>query len=255
MKMKKQRVALVTGATRMAGIGAAIAKELAVDGVNIGIGYFRPYDNDFSWRGEADEPEQLLEQIRAMGRQAVGFEVDLSTSTGPGALLEQVQSTLGPVDILVNNAAYSTNTPLEEISAEAMDLHYAVNTRAMVLLCQAFAAQFDGSHGGRVINMSTGQGAGPMPNELAYVASKGAVEALTTSLVPVLMEKGITINAIDPGLTDTGWVGDELREEFLASSPSGRIGIPQDAARLACFLASDSAEWITGQVIRSRGGL
>ena len=94
-----------------------------------------------------------------------------------------------------------------------------------------------------------------MPESLPYVASKGAIEALTLSLAPPLMRRGITINAVDPGATDSGWIDEALHAQLVAQSPSGRVGQPADAARLICFLASDEASWITGQIIRSRGGM
>ena len=94
-----------------------------------------------------------------------------------------------------------------------------------------------------------------MPDELPYVATKGAVDALTISLSAALIGRGITVNAVDPGATDTGWMTPELKAQLSAQSPTGRIGLPEDAARLIAFLASDEAAWITGQIIHSRGGL
>ena len=102
--------------------------------------------------------------------------------------------------------------------------------------------------------MTSGQGLGPMPDEIPYITTKGAIEALTTSLSVQLMKKGITVNAVDPGATDTGWIGPDLYAKIVADSPSGRVGEPPDAARLIQFLASGRASWITGQIIRSRGG-
>jgi 3-oxoacyl-[acyl-carrier protein] reductase len=93
------------------------------------------------------------------------------------------------------------------------------------------------------------------PNNLPYAATKGAVEAFTLSMSASLAGKGITVNAIDPGPTDSGWLSDELRAELLQRAPFGRVGTPDDAARLVLYLASSEAQWITGQVIRSRGGL
>ena len=93
-----------------------------------------------------------------------------------------------------------------------------------------------------------------MANELAYAASKGAVEAFTVSLSPAAMRRGITVNAIDPGATDTGWMSETQKAAWIANAAGGRLGLPEDAARLAGFLASDDAQWITGQIIHSRGG-
>jgi 3-oxoacyl-[acyl-carrier protein] reductase len=92
-----------------------------------------------------------------------------------------------------------------------------------------------------------------MPSELAYAASKGAIEALTTSMAPDLARKGITVNAVDPGATDTGWMSDDLKAAITAEMAFGRVGLPEDAARLILFLASDAGAWITGQVLHSRG--
>lgn len=102
--------------------------------------------------------------------------------------------------------------------------------------------------------MVSGQDKGPMPGELAYVATKGAISAFTVSLAAEVASLGITVNAVDPGPTDSGWMTGELKESLLQKSPTGRIGQPEDAARLVAFLASDDAQWITGQIIHSDGG-
>jgi 3-oxoacyl-[acyl-carrier protein] reductase len=126
--------------------------------------------------------------------------------------------------------------------------------RGAFLLTVEFARRFSGKSGGRIINLTSGQSVGPMPGELAYVATKGAVEAFTVSLSAELAAHGITVNAVDPGATDTGWMTEEVKGELLPRFPQGRTGLPEDAARLIAFLASDEAAWITGQVIHSRGG-
>src|SRR5215204_4589980 len=108
--------------------------------------------------------------------------------------------------------------------------------------------------GGRIVNFSSGQSLGPMPGELAYVATKGAIEAFTRTLAAEVGNKGITVNAVNPGPTDTGWMTEELKREIAPRFPSGRIGQPEDAAKLVAFLAGDEAAWITGQVIHSEGG-
>ncbi len=255
MRPLSGKVALVTGATRLAGLGAAIAQALAGAGADIGLGYFRAYDRHQPWGVKESEPEELMARLRTLGVQAAGFEVDLSRPDGPTELFGLVQEALGPIQILVNNAAYSTAVPVEQLTADALDQHYSVNLRATALLCAEFVRSYPSAGGGgRIINLTSGQGIGAMPTELAYAATKAGLDALTVSLSVAVANKGITVNAIDPGPTDTGWISDEMSESLLANAPMGRIGTPKDAAKLVAFLASDEAAWITGQIIRSRGG-
>jgi 3-oxoacyl-[acyl-carrier protein] reductase len=123
----------------------------------------------------------------------------------------------------------------------------------MALLCAEFVRRYPGGLGGRIINLSSGQAITPMPESLASATTKGAVEAFTFSLAAEVASKGITVNAVDPGGTDTGWMTDENRIEFARQMGMGRVGQPEDAARLIAFLASEAGGWITGQVIHSRG--
>jgi 3-oxoacyl-[acyl-carrier protein] reductase len=169
-------------------------------------------------------------------------------------LLDGAEESLGRPSILVNVAAYSSRDGFEELDAETLDVHYAVNVRAMALLSVEFARRYPGGPGGRIINFSSGQTIGPMPEELAYAATKGAIEAFTRTLAAEVGHKGITVNAVNPGPTDTGWISEELAQELLPKFPSGRLGQPEDAARLVAFLASGEAAWITGQIINSEGG-
>ena len=168
-------------------------------------------------------------------------------------MLDAVETRLGPPSILVNNAAHSTNDDYRTLDAASLDSHYAVNVRATALLSVEFARRYRGGPGGRIISLSSGQSVGPMPDELSYATSKGAIEAFTASLAAGVASKGITVNAVDPGGTDTGWMGEELKAAILREMGFGRIGQPEDAARLILFLASDAGTWITGQTIHSRG--
>lgn len=248
------QIALVTGASRRRGIGAAIARELARAGANLFITYYRPYDAAMRWGSEVDDPAALLAELRETGVRAAGLEVDLARPDSAPALFDKVETSLGPVSILVNNAAYSTQGGIEGLSAEQLDRHYAVNVRGMALLCREFARRFR-EPPGRIVNLTSGQGLGPLADELAYAASKGAVEAFTVSLSAALAARGITVNAVDPGATDSGWMTPELKAELLARAPLGRLGEPDDAARLIRFLVSPAGGWITGQILHSRGGL
>jgi 3-oxoacyl-[acyl-carrier protein] reductase len=141
-----------------------------------------------------------------------------------------------------------------DLTADIIDAHCAVNVRGTCLLSVEFVKRIEGKHGGRIINLVSGQDIRPEPWNLAYVATKGAISAFTRSLAAGVTALGITINAVDPGPTDTGWMSQELREALLPRFPMKRIGLPEDAARLVTFLASDDAAWITGQIIHSDGG-
>jgi 3-oxoacyl-[acyl-carrier protein] reductase len=247
------RVALVTGASRRVGIGAAVCRALALVGADIAFTHWRAYDRAMDYADE-DGPDALLAELRESGVSVTAFELDLSDAGTLLPLLDEVETRLGPLTILVNNAAHSTRDGFERLDAATLDAHYAVNVRATALLSVEFAKRFAGGVGGRIINLTSGQSLGPMPGELAYAASKGAIEALTLSLSPAIAARGVTINAVNPGPTDTGWMTPELRAQLLPHFPYGRIGNADDAARLIAFLASDEAAWITGQVINSEGG-
>jgi 3-oxoacyl-[acyl-carrier protein] reductase len=158
------------------------------------------------------------------------------------------------VDVLVANHARSSEQNLEQLTAAELDLSYAVNTRATLLLAQAFAAQHDGRPGGRILFFTSGQYHDAMPAELPYIASKGALHQLTRSVAGHLMPRGITVNCVDPGPNDTWYADDVTRAAVAAANPGGRWGTPADAARLVAWLVSDEADWVTGQVIASDGG-
>lgn len=247
-------VAIVTGAGRRQGIGAAICRALAAAGVDICFTFWRAYDSMMPWGSEVTWPDALHEEIRGAGVRAMLLEADLSLPSTPSMIVDRVAQTLGNPTILVNNAAYSTSDGYEALDAATLDAHYAVNMRGTMLLSVEFARRFTGTSGGRIINMTSGQSRGPMTSELAYGATKGAIEAFTVSLAAAVADRGITVNAVNPGPTDTGWMSAELKQRILERSPYGRLGQPEDAARLVAFLASDAAEWITGQVIHSEGG-
>jgi 3-oxoacyl-[acyl-carrier protein] reductase len=249
-----RQVALVTGASRLRGIGAAICRALAARGADVAFSHWRPYDASFPWSGALSEPDDLVHEFVTLGVRSAAIECDLSHPGAEVRLLDEAESRLGPVSILVNNAAHSTNDGYERLDAATIDAHYAVNMRAAMLLSAEFARRFTAVEGGRIINLTSGQGLGPMPDELAYIATKGAIEAFTRSLAPAVAPKGITVNAVDPGPTDSGWITPQLRDVLLPRFPMGRLGTPTDAARLVAWLAGPDAGWVTGQVIHSRGG-
>ena len=248
------RVAVVTGVGRRRGIGSAVCRALAARGADVVLSYWKTYDRERPWDADEDEPRRLVEELRALGVRAEAIEVDLSLPESPQELLDAAEQSVGRPSILVNVAAHSTRDGYEALDVETLDAHYAVNVRAMAMLSVLFARRYPGGPGGRILNFSSGQSLGPMVEELAYAATKGAIEAFTRTLAAEVWGKGITVNAVNPGPTDTGWMSEELKSELETEFSSGAIGQPEDAARLVAFLASDEAAWITGQTIHSEGG-
>lgn len=249
------KVAIITGASRSIGIGAAVCRALAAQGVDVFFTHWQAYDREMPWGADDNGPDTLQAEIRTLGVRCEHMEADLSQTDAPAQIMDAVERTLGTASILVNNATYSVNAGYDSLTADLLDRHYAVNMRGTFLLTTAFIRRFHGETGGRIISLTSGQSLHPMPGELPYIATKGAVEAFTVSLAAGVAHLGITVNAVDPGATDTGWMDNTHRAAIERESPRGRIGQPQDAARLIAFLASDEAEWITGQIIRSRGWL
>lgn len=252
------QTAIVTGASRREGIGAAICMALARAGADVFFTHWQAYDSQTTGLLDREGPAILEEAIERQGVRVGAMRVDLSEPDAPARVIETATEWLGPATILVNNATHSTDSSWDTLDAATLDAHYAVNLRAMALLCAEFARRFPNegqrASSGRIINLTSGQSQGPMPRELAYAATKGAVDAFTVSLSLALAPRGITVNAVNPGPTDTGWMDDDLKNLLLPRFPMGRIGEPGDAARLVAFLASPDARWITGQILHSEGG-
>lgn len=248
------RIAIVTGVSRLAGIGRAICLELAKDGIDIFFTYWSDYDKQMSWQVAPNEPDLIQEEIRALGRKCEKLELDLSTPHATLTLLNEVEATMGTADILINNATYSTKTTIEDLSTEELDKHYNINIKATTLLTVEFIKRFKNTSLGRIINITSGQSLGQMPDELAYAVTKSAAETLTTTLSQKIAGKGITINSVNPGPNDTGWMDEQLKKDLTERFPMKRLGTPQDTANLICFLVSNKAEWVTGQIIHSEGG-
>lgn len=217
----KGQVAIVTGVSHSQGIGTSICRKLAKEGADI---FFTYWDSKSGWS------EMFQNEIQEIGVRCESLEIDLSEANAVFKILDTISTKLGFPTILVNNAAHSTRDGYLELDAKTLDDHYSVNMRATFLLCVEFARRFKKSNTetGRIINMTSGLELGPMPGELVYVATKGAISAFTRSLSAELAPIGITVNAVNPGPTDTGWMTEDIKQQLLPKFLSGRIGLPQD---------------------------
>ncbi|MFV0137289.1 SDR family oxidoreductase [Streptomyces sp. HMX87] len=257
------RTALVTGASRRSGIGHAVARRLAAYGASVYLHHHVPHDAAMPWG--ADRTDDVLASVREAlgdpGATVVAGPGDLSDPAAPAALVATAADALGGrLDILVANHALSgSDGTLDAIDADMLDAHWAVDTRSVLLLVQAYArhraALPPRTPGGRVMMMTSGQDiAGGMPGEIAYALQKGALASITRSLATTLAEHAVTVNAVNPGPVDTGYLSGADYDAVAELFPAGRWGMPDDPARLVAWLATDEAEWITGQVIDSEGG-
>jgi len=247
------RVALVTGVGRRIAIGAAIARRLAGDGAAVVVHSWVPHDAEQPWGADPGGLEAVVAEVRAAGGRAEHVSADLADPDAPARVVAAVRREFGHVDVVVANHARSGAQNLEQLTADELDRCHAVNTRGSLLLAQAFAAQHDGRPGGRIVLMTSGQNLGPMRGELAYAASKGALAAITASLSDTLIDRGITVNCVNPGPVDTGWPTPELRASVEERMPLGWAQ-PDDPARLIAWLVSPDGRWVTGQVLNSEGG-
>lgn len=236
----KGNLALVTGVGRRKGIGPAICIELAKQGVDIFFTYWKQQDSEDYPETKEENPADLREELKALGVRAECIELDLSKPESATALFEAVTNSLGEPDILINNAAYDSIQPLSEVDAEVLDKHYAVNVRATTLLCREFVLQ---GKPGKIVNLTSGQSLDVMKNNLPYTITKAGVEMLTKQLAPELKERGISINAFDPGPTDTGWMTEDLKREIAKTR---KVSTPEEAAQGIVTLLSEEQ---TGKVV------
>lgn len=249
------RVAVVTGVSRRAGIGFAVAGELLAAGASVLVHSWSPHDAEQPWGADPAGDAGIVESLGGAGHRLRHVAADFADPEAPGRVVAAAVAAFGAVDVVVANHARSSNQSLGEVTAAELDLTWAVNARASVLLAQAFAAVHDDERpGGRIILFTSGQHLAPMSRELPYAISKGAIHQMTLSLSDALVDRGITVNTLNPGPVDTGWADPGLAERVGRALPAGRWGSPAEVARLVRWLASDDSAWITGQVIDAEGG-
>ncbi|WP_308250133.1 glucose 1-dehydrogenase [Sphaerisporangium fuscum] len=238
--------AVVTGGSR--GIGRAIVERLARDGAEVVFGYAR----------DAEAAAEVEKAVAGAGGTAYAVRADLGEPGAAERLMETAEERLGAVDILVNNAAASfTPAPIAETDEELFDRVMAVNARATFLTMRHAARLMP--DGGRIVNISTLNTLRAAPGIAPYMASKGAIEQLTAAVAQELGPRGITVNTVSPGATDTDLLRGTNPEEALTMvasiTPLRRLGRPSDIADVVAFLAGPDGHWITGQNIRATGGL
>ncbi len=248
MKKLAGKVAVVTGASK--GIGAAIAKGLAADGASVVVNYS-------SSREGADK---VVAEIAAAGGKAVAVQGNVARQADVERIFAETKRAFGRLDVLVNNAGIYGFTPLEAVTEEQFEAQFGTNVLGLLLASREAAKHFDGE-GGSIINISSAVTELAPPASAVYAGTKGAVDAITRVLANELAGRKIRVNAINPGMVETegthsaGFIGSEFHAEHEKQVPLGRIGQPEDIAKIATFLASSDSGWLTGERLLASGGL
>jgi 3-oxoacyl-[acyl-carrier protein] reductase len=245
MNENTQKVALVTGASR--GIGSAIAERLARDGFTVIVNYS---DN-------AAPAEALVRKIEAAGSRALAAKADISEAGSVRRMFDTAEAAFGGIDVLVNNAGIMTLARIADTDDASFDRQIAVNLKGTFNTLREAAKRL--RSGGRIINFSTSVVGLLMPSYGVYVATKAAVEALTSVLAKELRGRNITVNAVAPGPTATDLFlkgkPQEVVDRMAKMAPLERLGQPTDVANVVAFLAGPDAAWVNGQVLRANGGI
>jgi 3-oxoacyl-[acyl-carrier protein] reductase len=243
----KGKVAVVTGASK--GIGAAIAKRFSEAGASVVVNYS-------SSKKDAD---RVVADIKANGGKAIAVKGDVAKAADVERLFAETEKVFNTLDVLVNNAGVYKFAPLEEISEDEFHRQFDINVLGTILATKEAVKHF-GPKGGSIINVSSVASAG-VADAAIYSGTKGAVDAITHALAAELGPRKIRVNAIAPGGVETegthkaGIMGSEFEKEMIGGTPLGRIGQPDDIARVAVFLASDDSAWVTGERLTASGGL
>ena len=241
MRLLKGKVAIVTGSS--SGIGRAIAERLAQDGATVVVNY----------HAREEKAREVAAGIQASGGAAAVIQADMSRGTEAQRMVQETFHQFHRLDILVNNAGRFIPKKLVETTEAEFDAIVALNAKGPYFAMQAAAKVL--SDGGRIVNISSALTHLKFPGATAHLGSKAALEQYGKGLAQELAPRGITVNTVLPGFTDTGVLTEPYREMGLQSSPFKRLGLPSDVADVVAFLVSEQARWLTGQVIQAGGGL
>ncbi|MER8568522.1 SDR family oxidoreductase [Mesorhizobium sp. M0924] len=240
-KSLQGKTALVTGSSR--GIGRAIAEGLASKGAAVVVNYV----------GNHEAADEVVAAIAGKGGKAIAVQADISSVPDIHRLFDEAESEFGAIDIVVANAGVAVIKPLTEATEADFDHVFGTNAKGTFFVLQEAARRV--RNGGRIIAVSTGGTKMFFTQTALYLGSKGAVEQFVRVLSRELGPRGITVNALSPGFTDTDLLPERDRAVAAGMSPFGRIGAPRDVADVAVFLASDEARWLTGENIQAGGGV
>ena len=241
------KVAVVTGASK--GIGAAIAKSYAAEGASVVVNY----------SSGKEGAEQVVAAITKAGGKAVAIKADIGKPDEIKRLFAETKKHFDKLDVVVNNAGVYKFEPLEAVSPEEFHRTFNINVLGAILVAQEAAKAF-GSNGGSIINIGSVVSTAAIPNSVVYSSTKGAIDVVTRVLGAELAPRKIRVNTLAPGGTETegthtaGIVGGDFEKQLIAGTPMGRLGQPDDMAKVAVFFASDDSGWVTGERIAVAGG-
>jgi NAD(P)-dependent dehydrogenase (short-subunit alcohol dehydrogenase family) len=246
--MFTDQIVLVTGASR--GIGRATAAAFSNAGAKVVVNY----------RVDQSGAEETCAEIEAGGGKAISWQADLSDPADLKAMVAGIETSIGPISVLVNNAAAFNNDPFLDVELEELDRLWATNARGLFVLSQLVARKMVERKNGCIIHVSSILARQVIPRRSAYIATKGAVESLTRAMSVELAEHNVRVNAVVPGLVNTVALrrvinSVEITGELEQYIPTGRLGEPDEVARVITFLASPAASYITGALIPVDGGL